>query len=110
MDSFDFDQWQALARDDVEAFVRRRREILAAAIAAVAPERRASLLALQDEIEALRAMTPGPDQMMSTLIGMMMDRFDALAALKTRFEQAARELDSTVDGAANGEGHTRLKP
>lgn len=95
MDSFDFDHWQALAQTDVESFVCARREALAQIIHGAAPERRAALQALQDEVETLRALNPGSDRVLATLVAMMTERLDALTDLKSRFDCAVVKIDLT---------------
>lgn len=70
-DHFDFDAWKALAEKDPEAFERRRREAIEAAIAQAPPQMRQRLTGLQWRIEMERGKSRNPTQSFLRIYKMM---------------------------------------
>ena len=95
--SFDFDEWSALARADSEAFERRREECIAAFLEAAPEHRRQRLRGLQFQIdmERLRAGTP-----LGAAVRLNSMMWSSVAELQY-------SLESLVDGSATTEAPRR---
>ena len=68
---FDFDAWKELAEQDPEAFERKRREAIEAAIAQAPPQMRQRLTGLQWRIEMERSKSRNPTQSFLRIYKMM---------------------------------------
>lgn len=86
---FDFDAWCELAQRDPAGYFRERERVIAGFINEH-PEARGSLVALQAQIDGLRATAGTPDRALSGIVGMMSDQ---LAALAGQFAELRRETD-----------------
>jgi len=88
---FDFEQWQRLARDDPEAFERKRQALIEAAIAEAPPEHQPRLRALQCRIDLERRRTKPALGAALRLNSMMWERLlelrEALLTLAGRQER-----------------------
>lgn len=92
MPEMSFDEWRRLSENDPAAFVAARRAAIDAHIEAAAPERRAELRLLQDEIDLMRARMPSANTMMRLISRMMIQRAAALEAASERLKEVSREL------------------
>ncbi len=70
-DHFDFDAWKSLAETDPEAFERKRREAIEAAISQAPPQMRQRLTGLQWRIEMERGQSRNPTQSFLRIYKMM---------------------------------------
>jgi hypothetical protein len=86
---FDFDAWCDLAQRDPAAYFRERERVIAAFIDDN-PEQRERLLAMQAQIDGLRATAGTPDRALAGIVGLMGDH---LAALAGQFAELRKETD-----------------
>lgn len=97
MSEFDFDTWMRLARDDPEAFERRRREEIQAIISRAPEHTREKLTRLQWRIDAERARCKTPFQSALRLNQMLLDSYLGEHGLAA----AIFELDTMFNGATH---------
>lgn len=91
MENPDLENLRALATQDYRSFVQRRKELIDAAIAAD-PAHSTSLQALQDEIEAARAIAGSPEKALSGLFSQLQGRLENLNLWLERLEAEVRHL------------------
>jgi hypothetical protein len=103
IDSFDFEAWAALARDDPEEFERRRRQAIDALIAS-SPANRRRLEGVQFRIDMERKLAHSPLKACLRVSGMMWDTFlelrTELAELGTRANTPQRTHLELVNSGA----------
>lgn len=88
---FDFDEWAKLAKDDPDAFERRRREAIEAVIAKAPDAEQQRLRGLQFRIDMERQRASNPLSACVRINNMMWEQFNNLRV-------ALEELKGQVDG------------
>lgn len=88
---FDFQEWASLAKDDPDAFERKRREAIEAYIARTPEAEQQRLRGLQFRIDMERQRASNPLSACIRINKMMMDQFTTLRG-------ALDELKSEVEG------------
>jgi len=88
---FDFQEWASLAKDDPDAFERKRREAIEAFIARTPEAEQQRLRGLQFRIDMERQRASNPLSACIRINKMMMDQFTTLRG-------ALDELKSEVEG------------
>lgn len=88
---FDFEYWRKLAIDDPQGYFRERERAIGAFIDAH-PAAREKLLALQSQIDGLRATAGTPTRAVSGIASLMADHLNALSSHLTQLGQESVSL------------------